>query len=294
MIGRITSQQLVISAQRHLQDASSQLARLQDQASSRRAITKPSDDPTATGNALKVRAEQSNNEQYSRNIDDANGWLATADSALGETTDVLRRLRDLTLQAANGASSSAGTRETLAVEIEQLGDQLFGIANTRYLGRNIFAGTSGEEGAYRPDFTYTGVAGATVERRIAEGTTVQVDADGAAVFGDGATSVFALVKEVAADVRAGVDVTARIDEFDARFDAASAQRSIIGAREASVERAQTTNLDRGLALETQRSGIEDVDLAQVLTQLAAQDVAHQAALGVTAQSVPQSLLDFLR
>jgi flagellar hook-associated protein 3 FlgL len=294
MIGRISSQQLVGSAQRHLQDSTARLARLQDQASSQRLLTKPSDDPSATGDALRVRAQLGANEQYASNIDDATGWLSTADSALGDATDVLRRVRDLTLQAANDPSASPAVRESLAAEIEQLAGQLLASANTRYLGRNVFAGTSGEEAAFRADFSFTGASGAAVTRRIGDGASVQVDADGQATFGEGATSAFALIGSIAADVRSGASVTGRIAEIDQRFDAVQAQRSAIGARLTRVEHADTASIDRGIALETQRSKLEDVDLAKVLIDLETQKVAHQATLAVTAQSVPQSLLDFLR
>jgi flagellar hook-associated protein 3 FlgL len=48
-----------------------------------------------------------------------------------------------------------------------------------------------------------------------------------------------------------------------------------------------------VALETQRSGIEDVDMAEVLMDLQLQQVAYQAALNVTAKVLQPSLMDFL-
>ncbi len=132
---RITSGMLTTTAQRNLASAQAQLARLQDQGSSGSRLTKPSDDPAATASALRVRAEQRANEVYSRNADDALGWLARIDTTLGVSTDLLNRARDLTIQGSNQNVLPQESREALASEIDQLKDALLQQANSEYLGR---------------------------------------------------------------------------------------------------------------------------------------------------------------
>ena len=191
MITRVTTQTMMNSSLRNLQTSSSELARLQDQAGSRKAITRPSDDPSATANALAVRAAINSNKQYERNINDGNGWLTTADSALASVTELMKKAKDLTVQGANDGALSPLAKEAIAVQLESIRDELLAKANTTYLGRSVFAGTSDAAQAFGsgPGYAYTGGQG-TVERRISDGSTVRVDVDGAQVFGTRSRSGF--------------------------------------------------------------------------------------------------------
>ena len=113
---RVTHQTLMMSAQRNLETNKTNLARVQDQASDLKKITKPSDDPTGTASSLQVRGQQAATAQYERNIDNGRGWLATADSALSNSTSILRRVKDLTIQGANGTMTPAA-RESIAADV---------------------------------------------------------------------------------------------------------------------------------------------------------------------------------
>lgn len=302
MISRVTNQTMSRYAQQNLQSNMARMAQLQEAATGRSKITKPSDDPAAAADSIRVRADQRANEQYKRNIDDAAGWLATVDSALGSATDVMNKVRDLTVQAGNGSLSDTG-REAIALQLTSLKDTLLETANTRYLGRTIFAGNSDgasvfDQSAGTPaQYTFTGTGAGTVQRRIDAGQTVRVDADGDAVFGSdgpGSSSVFAMLDELAAKVRAGGPVSDYLTDIDARRDAMIAQRSEAGVRHATVLQAQETNLDESVSLEARRSGIEDPDIGQVILDLKLQEVSYQSALAVTARVLQPTLMDFLR
>lgn len=295
MITRVTHSTLTQSAQRNLQTNMVRLAGLQDQASSPKAITRPSDDPAGTADALRVRGQQRATEQYERNIDNGMGWLTTVDAALSETTDILNRVRDLTVQGANDGVLSQIAREAIAVELDSLSEQLLSQSNTTYLGRTVFAGNSDRGVAFdRTDFSFTGADGSTVERRSGPDSTVRVDADGAAIFGTGSSSVFALVKDIAADLRSGVNVGARLSSIDDRMTTIIGQHAEVGTRHAQVQRAEEALMERSGSLEAQRSGIEDVDLGSVILDLKLQEVAYQSALAVTARVLQPTLMDFLR
>lgn len=291
---RVTNQTLMMSAQRNLDTNKSNLARLQDQASDLKKITRPSDDPTGTASSLQVRGQQAAAAQYERNIDNGRGWLATADSALSTSTSILRRVKDLTIQGANGTMTPAA-KESIAAELEGLKKDLLSQANASFMGRSVFAGNSDAGAAFTdtasPVFTGTG---STVERRIADGTSVRVDADGSAIFGNGPGSAFALIDSIASDLRSGVPVTGHLAALDARMDTVSAEHSAVGARDAQIQRAQETNMTTQGALEAQRSGIEDVDLSKAILDLQLQSTNYSAALAVTAKVLPPTLMDFLR
>jgi len=294
MINRVTNQQLLYSAQRNLQNAMSEMGRLQDRVSSQKEITKPSDDPAAVANLLRVRQSMSANSQYSRNIADGQGWLNTIDSALSAVTSILHRARDLTVQGSNDGVLTTSQREAIASELDSLSEQLLAQANTSYLGRSVFAGNSDAGVAFQPDYSYTGTPGSSVTRRVADESAVRVDSDGAAVFGEGSSSMFQLLKDIASDLRSGVSIAGRIDQVDTQLNATLTEQAVVGSRLNGIEKAQSMNLDQSVALEAQRSGVEDADLSKAILDLKMQETSYQAALAVTARALPATLADFLR
>lgn len=298
MIGRVTHQTIQRSTLGNLQLNLDAMADLQAKMSGGKRITLPSDDPAGTSDALRLRAEKRAAEQYARNADDGNAWLTTVDTALQGSVAHLRRARDLTVQGTNGAMGTAA-REALAVEIEGLRDALVEQSNASYLGRSVFAGTSDAGQAFSgsagtPPYTFSGASGATVDRRISAQTTVRVDADGAAVFGEGAASVFALLDQVAATLRSGTDPQSHLDAIDTRMGKMLEQLSDVGARQNRVMTAQVELKSTQQGLRTQLSSVEDLDLAEVILELQMQEVSYQGALGAASKVLQPSLMDFLR
>jgi flagellar hook-associated protein 3 FlgL len=293
MISRVTNQTVMRAAQQNLQHSMSELAKLQERSTSLKNISRPSDDPIGTVDSMQVRAEQLQNKQHARNITDGTGWLTTVDSALTKATALIHKVRDLTLQGANDGSMSPEAKEAIAVELEGLRAELLNTANTQYLGRTVFAGTSDEGVAFRADLSFTGT-GPGVERRIDANTKVRVDVDGSAVFGSGGTSLFAGIDNIVSDLRAGINVGVRIGDIDTHLNSLLGQHGAVGARHAQILRAEETNMERSGSLEAQRSGIEDVDLGEVVLELKLQEVTYQSALAVTARVLQPTLMDFLR
>lgn len=297
---RITGQTQMRAAQANLQASAQRLAQLQERSSSLKNIGRASDDPTAAGNALAVRAEQRATAQYSRNADNGNGWLTALDGALGASTAILNTVRDLTVRGANAGTMTAAAREAIAVQIDGLRQDLLTQANATYLGRTVFAGNSDAGLAFTADGGYlsgaTTGAAAPVERRVGASTTVRVDADGGAVFGTGADSVFTLLSTISAALRnpdPAVSVSASLSAIDKRLTAVIAANSDVGARQARIESAGSAlTLQKG-SLEAQRAQLEDADLATVVLDLKLQEVAYQSALAVTARVIHPTLMDFL-
>lgn len=294
MFTRVTNATQTLNAQRNLQLSLQRQAQLYDQATSRKQITKPSDDPTAAASAMVVRSDQAATAQYQRNVDNGDAWLNTADSALTGVESILRRMRDLTVQGSNDGALSPEAKESVATELDGLKKSLMALANSTYLGRTVFAGNSDAGVAFQPDYTFTGVAGSTVERRIGPDTTIRVDADGAAVFGTGASSVFALIDNTVSDLRNGVNVGPRLAEIDDRMKAVVGEHAEIGGRQTRIDKAKDTLAVGANSLEAQRAGLEDVDLSKVLLDLKTQDVNYQTAIAVTARVLQPTLMDFLR
>jgi flagellar hook-associated protein 3 FlgL len=294
MLNRVTNLTMSAAAQRTLQTQQSRLAELQDKASTLNKISRPSDDPAATAQALETRALLAANAQYGRNIDDGNTWLTAADSALEQATNVMQRIKDLTVQAGNGSLPQSG-KDAIANELDSLNKDLVSIANSKHLGRNLFAGSSDAASA----FTGTppaldGLPKSPVERRISATETVRVDADGAAIFGTGNGSVFDTVRQLAADLRNGTDISPRISQVDIAFKKVVDGRSEIGTRQARLERAGNVNTELEATLDAQKAGIETADLGSVIMDLKLQETNYQVALAATARVLQPTLMDFLR
>lgn len=294
MLTRVTNQTLIISAQHNLAASKVNLARMQQQASDLKAINKPSDNPAKTASSLQVRGEQAAAAQYERNIDNGRGWLATIDSAMTHTTDILRRVKDLTLQGASGTISPAA-RVGIATELQGLRTDVLGHANTSFMGRNVFAGNSNAGVAFTNTTppVFTG-ATSTVTRRVADGTTVRVDADGAAIFGSGPGNVFDLIDKIATDLLSGAPQNANLTALDQRMSGIATQHTEVGGRDSRIQRAQENNMKLQGDLESQRADIEDVDMGRAFLDLQLMQTNYSAALAVTAKVLPQTLMDFLR
>ncbi|OIH98794.1 MULTISPECIES: flagellar hook-associated protein FlgL [unclassified Curtobacterium] len=293
MITRVTTQMSMAAAADRLQAGAARVAQLTEQATTLQAIQKPSDDPSGTASAMQVRKEQAATAQYTRNADDAVGWLAQTDSALSSVYSTLNRVRDLTVQAANSGTMSETDRDAFVTQFRSLRADLEARANTTYGTRSVFAGSSTDASAYDPA-TGWAASGTAVSRRVGDGSTVRVDTSGEAVFGTGATSVFGMIDSIVSDLQNGTNVNPRINDVDAALSSVRGAQADVGVRHAAALAAQDSLKTATVALEGRRSGIEDVDLAKAVLDLQVQQTNYQAALAVTAKVLQPTLMDYLR
>ena len=96
--GRVTEGSITTAVRNNLQRSIQKGQTIQEQLSSGKMINRPSDSPTGTVTSMALRGESRAVQQYSRNADDGVGWLSTLDSTLTNTSTLLNRARDLTVQ----------------------------------------------------------------------------------------------------------------------------------------------------------------------------------------------------
>lgn len=294
-IGRVTQRMLAQGSLDSVQGGLARLARVQEQLTTGRVLNRPSDNPTDTTAAMRVRTAIGNQEQYARNSQDGLGWLTQIDSTLGQVTDSVRKARDLALAGANSGGLNQVARDALATEVEVLRQGLVGSANATYLDRPVFGGITSGDRAFDDAGNYVGTAG-DVNRRIADGVLVKVDVDGVAVFGTGATSVFAELDALATALRTAdqAAVSTAIAQLTTRIDTVVSARTAAGATYERVEKAVLGATDAKLALSNDLSVLENADLAQSTVELQLAEVAYQASLAATSRVLQPSLVDFLR
>jgi flagellar hook-associated protein 3 FlgL len=293
MITRVTDQMILAHSQANLQTQLQQLSDLQDQASSQRAITKPSDNPTGIAMSLALKRQQAVNAQYAGNAQDANNWLTAVSAALGSSVNALQSVRSLVVGAGD-PTLSATAKASIVSQLRGLKSELLSQANTSYLGRQVFAGNSDAGAAFDPTGAYTGAPGSPVSRSIGATSTVAVSGDGAATYGTGSGSVFALIDSIVVGIQSGTDVTGQLTAIDSRISIFSTQQSAVAANYNQVHEAQAALTAQAASLTSQRSDVDGVDLTKTLVELSAQQNAYQAALGVTSKALQPTLMSFLR
>ena len=301
---RVTNSSIAAMSLANLQSSLQRGADLQAQLSSGKRINKASDDPSGTVSALSLQWRDRPQQPVLAQRLRRRRWLTTVDSTLTSINDVLSRARDLVVQAASTGSGDTNSQTAIATEMKQLRASVLSLANTTYLGRPVFGGTTAGSAAFtagtttsiggQPDISFVGDTG-TVQRRISDGTTVRVDGDATAAFGTGAGSVFNVLATVIDHLQSnpaalGSDITA----IDGAAGNVRAQLTDVGVRQQRIEDGKTTAGNRVQDLSARLTDIEDVDMPSTIVALQTQQVAYQAALGATAKIVQPSLLDFLK
>jgi flagellar hook-associated protein 3 FlgL len=295
MSGRVTESSIHTRVLANLQRNLARGEKIQAQLSSGKQINRPSDSPTGTVSSMQLRAESRANQQYARNADDGLGWLGTIESTLTSTSALMNRARDLTVQGLNSGANSTHANEALATEIDQIRESLISYANTKYLDRPVFGGTTSGPVAYNSGGTYVGDSGQTM-RTVGAGARVRVDTTGPEAFGTGDTQLFTVLKGISDSLRSG-DTAAMSDGLNKLDQAGTLVKtavSEIGSRYNRIKQMQESAEDRLLTVSSQLSDIEDIDLPKTIMEMQLQQTSYQAALAASAKVIQPSLIDFLR
>ncbi len=129
-----------IFANRHLQSAEKNLSSDIEKLSSGERINKAGDDASGLAVSEKMRSQVGGLHQAMRNTEDAISFLQTTEGYLNETTTILQRMRELSVQAGNGIYSNKD-RTLINVEMSQLVDEVGRIANqAQFNGMGLLTG----------------------------------------------------------------------------------------------------------------------------------------------------------
>lgn len=160
---RITNRMMINSSMANIQVNKHQLNTMDNQLSTEKKISKPSEDPIIAIRALRLRASLDQVTQYlGKNIPDASSWLKTTHDALGEAEAILEDLYDYCNQGSTDSYSSA-ERDTIAESLNKLRDAFYAEGDVEYAGRYVFTGYMtdtpltyrSDEDAADVDFTIT-------------------------------------------------------------------------------------------------------------------------------------------
>jgi flagellar hook-associated protein 3 FlgL len=300
---RITARAIAANSLRGLNNNLAAVTKLQNQLTSGKTISTPSDDPTGTNTSMVTRQGQAGNAQQARNISDGHTFLDATDSALQNMLDQVRRVRDLAVRALNTGGSSPASNDAIATELGGIRDSLIGQANQVVQGKPIFGGVTSGNQAYDPTTgAYVGVGGANgvpvfpVSRRVSDVEAIRVDITGPEAFGDPASGkdLFSVVANITTNVKNGTPQASDLTDLDNLIQRMSTAAADIGTRSSRMDDAASVNSAQSLSLQAKLSETEEVDLPKTIMELQMQQTGYQAALSVAAKSLQPTLADFLR
>lgn len=184
---RISTIQAFNTGVRGIQDNYSAVTRTQEQVSSGKRMLTPADDPVASVRLLQLGQEASKLNQYKDNLTAATNSLTQQEFILNSVNNVLQRVREITLEAGNGALD-AGGREALAQELAKREEELYGLMNSRNArGEYLFGGSKSDIPPFvrQPDgsYDYQGDEGQR-SIQIASGRMVAINDNGKELFLD--------------------------------------------------------------------------------------------------------------
>ncbi|HKU69060.1 MAG TPA: flagellin hook IN motif-containing protein [Candidatus Baltobacteraceae bacterium] len=110
--------------------------------SSGKQLNAPSDNPTQIAQDLALRSSIAAENQASSNITSATSQLTTVDGALSTLTNIMQKARGIAVEAAAGFTNNT-QRQALGSQVDTLLGEAISIANTKYAGKYVFAGTAG-------------------------------------------------------------------------------------------------------------------------------------------------------
>lgn len=163
-----------------------ELLKVQDQLSSGKRLTAPSDDPSAASRIIDLNEALNQIEQYGENANYATQRLNLEEATLTASTNVLQRVRELAIQAANTGTNDLQSEQAIASEIKERLKELFDYANTKdENGDYIFSGFQSRTQAFTTDgagnYFYNGDEG-QLALQIGSSRQVVASDSGAEVF----------------------------------------------------------------------------------------------------------------
>jgi flagellar hook-associated protein 3 FlgL len=303
---RVTFQTLVDNALVSTQSQLDQIGKLQEQASTGMRILQPSDDPIGTQMVMAGQAEQDQLDTYLGNISSTQATLNTSVSALQQADNILSQAKSIAIQAGNSGNDSVSL-EALAQQVDQLINQMLGVANTNQNGQYIYGGTATQAAPFvvsasnsqgKPtSIDYQG-SGQSTQVGVGLNQSVTTNTPGDSVFQGAFQSLIALRDNLRNT--AGLSETQQIqaisggmngiDQADQAVLATTAQQS---AQLQTLSQLQNSTQNMKLASQKFVSSLQDADMTQVAVNLQAMENQYQLTLAATARMFNQSLLDYL-
>jgi flagellin len=263
-------------ADRTLGVSNAQLMGNIEKLSSGQRINKAGDDASGLAVSEKMRSQIRGLNQANRNIQNGVSFIQATEGYLGETTDILQRIRELAVQSANGIYSDED-RMQIQVEVSQLVAEVDRIASqAQFNGMNMLTGSF----AQNSDRVMQFQIGANVDQneRVYIGTMT--------------AQALGLKGAQGADEGTKIDTPEKANMAIATVDEAlksvSKQRADLGAYQNRFEMAANGINVAAENLQAAESRIRDTDMASEMVEYTKNQILTQSGTAMLAQANSQS------
>jgi flagellar hook-associated protein 3 FlgL len=304
MTDRITHEMVTSSLLSNLNTSLASLERTGEELSSGKTILEPSDNPYGAGQIIDLQSQLDGLTSYASATQDGISWTNTASSALSSINNVVARVRELLVQAANGTNNQ-GDLNTIAQEVEQLTESVKQDANTQYAGQYVFSGTATTTAPYQQGANDEYQANnESVSRAIGPGATVTVSSPISTLLGNGEASgdgkLLDTLRTIAKNLTGGTAEdrealgTTDLTNIDNNTETLRQLQAVTGSVTDQLQTALTRNEDMQTSISESLSNTQDTNMAEVSVTYSTEQAAYQAALRASATIVQESLLNFLQ
>jgi len=241
------------------------LSEAMQQLSTGKRINSAKDDAAGLAISQNMTSQIRGLNQAVRNANDGITLLQTAEGAMVEVSNMLQRMREISVQSANGTLDDTVNRAYLTKEFDALAGEIERIAtNTEWNGMKILDGSAGASTDGTFSFKVSANSG---------DTTIDVTIDDITAVASSLTGV-----------GDAADADTTIDEIDTALDTINDLRAGIGAgiNQLTYAADNLSNISQNLS--ESRSRIEDTDYASATTELARTQIIQQAATAMLAQA----------
>jgi flagellar hook-associated protein 3 FlgL len=278
------------------------LNEMQEVVASGKKVNRPSDDPTGMSRILDYRTTLSKLEQYQRNVSQASVRVETSETVLDGVYEMVQDAMSIARDNTPGTGDTASWQAS-ALDVENIRNQVMSLANTEIGGIYIYGGRQTDSPPFVLDtvtdqITYQGDNSADADMRIAvgENAEVTIKANGEEIF-NGAQDVFLALKELKDELNQTVPDTTVISDIQGRLEETALQlEKIRGLGSTTYNRLEVTENQLNQFIvnyENLKADAENADVAQAILELQSQETAYQTSLGVAAETIQKTLLDYL-
>lgn len=268
-----------LNTNRQLGITNKALANTTEKLASGYRVNRAADDAAGLSISEKMRAQIRGLNQASRNAQDGQSLIQTAEGALNEIHSVLQRMRELVVQASNDTNVSAD-RKAIALEIRALTSEINRIASqTEFNTMKLLNGSFQGKGLQ---------VGANANQII----SIKISAMTAGKLKVTAGAIAAKVSKA----KSYSEITSLIKIVNSAITMVSLQRSYLGALQNRLDHTIANADNMAENLQSSESKIRDVNMADSMVTYSSQSILQQAGQSMLAQAnqATQGVLSLLR
>ncbi|MFZ2738484.1 MAG: flagellar hook-associated protein FlgL [Burkholderiaceae bacterium] len=305
---QISTSLLFDRASAQLRQLQNDTAKSQAQIATQKQVLNPSDAPDQAATISRLKSIIDRNDNYSKILSTLQARLDSESTTLSSASDVLIRIKELTIQASN-ATQGQTSRAAIATEMKGLRDQLLSLANsTDTTGSYLFSGSKVKTPAFAADQAgAVSYQGDQTQMQVAVGDqrTLPLNRPGSTAFvrvvrtSNGETTgtgFFQAIDDLIAGVNSSNSSVMQrgLTEIDALHQGIVLAQAKAGTDMKVIEQQGAVIDDTRITLKTALSNLEDLDMATAITQLQKQILSLEAAQSSFAKVSQLNLFSYIR